>query len=180
MLLTVNRAFLRNPVKYPDPENFRPERWLEPGWPSFQEPLTQFPTINGMTSFGWGQRACLGQSVTRDETIVATGALLWGFNLKHKKDAHGNDIPASIHKSNSLLIVKPDAWDMAFEPRSNERAQSMRNMWADSEAQDMRERMDFAKNAKVAREATIDITASHPADQDAVMVESSAPMAFGA
>lgn len=133
-----------------------------------------------MTSFGFGQRACLGQSVTRDETIVATGALLWGFNLKHKKDANGNDIPASIHSSNSLLIVKPDPWDMAFEPRSKEREQSMRSMWAASEAQDMRERLDFAKNAKAAREATIDITAPHPVEQDAVMVESAAPIAVGA
>ena len=45
-ILPLDYAFLRNPQKYPDPENFRPERWLEADWPTFQDPLTMYPTIN--------------------------------------------------------------------------------------------------------------------------------------
>lgn len=50
----VSRAFLRNPTKYPDPENYRPERWIGPGWPTYKELLTKYPNVKGMTSFGWG------------------------------------------------------------------------------------------------------------------------------
>lgn len=49
-----SRAFLRNPTKYPDLENYRPERWIEPGWPTYQEPLKKYPNVKGMISFGWG------------------------------------------------------------------------------------------------------------------------------
>lgn len=90
---------LHNPVKYPKPFEYRPERWLEPDWPTYQEPLTQYPTVVGMTSFGWGQRTCLGQIVTRDETLVACGGLLWGFNLGKKQSADGEhiSIEGSLH-----------------------------------------------------------------------------------
>jgi len=148
-------AFLRNEKKYPDAENYRPERWLEPSWPTYQEPLSQFPTIMGMTSFGWGQRGCLGQSLTRDETFVATGGMLWGFNLVFKKDSNGNRIDASITASNSLLIVKPDAFEMAFEPRSEKRRQEIISEWKESDAKDDEERAAFAKAAEEAANATV-------------------------
>lgn len=153
-ILPMDYSFLHNETKYPDPWNFRPERWLEPGWPSYQEPLSQYPTIMGMSSFGWGQRACLGQSLTRDETFVACGMLLWGFNLKKKIGPDGKEIDIDIHKSNSLLIIKPDPFDMAFEPRSAERKQEMINNWHQAEAEDVAERAEFAKAAAAARNDT--------------------------
>ncbi|KAI2638298.1 cytochrome P450 [Xylaria nigripes] len=152
-ILPLDWAFLRNPNKYPDPDNFRPERWLEPGWPTYQEPLTQFPTIKGMTSFGWGQRQCLGQTLTQDELIVACGALSWCFNLKPKKDViTGLDLPVPLDKSNSLLIIKPDPFQMAFEPRSEARKQEALRLWAESNARDERERHEFIAQARKTKE----------------------------
>ncbi|KAI0976323.1 cytochrome P450 [Xylaria arbuscula] len=147
-ILPLDWAFLRNPVKYPDPDNFRPERWLEPDWPTYQEPLTQYPTIKGMTSFGWGQRQCLGQTLTQDELIVACAALSWCFNLKPKKDsATGRDIPVPTDKSNSLLIIKPDPFQMTFEPRSLARKQEAIRQWKETDARDKRERDEFIQRA---------------------------------
>ena len=108
----------------------------------------------GMTSFGWGQRACLGQSVTRDETFVATGGLLWAFNLVKKRDASGNPIEPSITASNSLLIVKPDAFEMAFEPRSAERRAEIVSQWEETDSKDQTDRAAFAKAAREAGLAT--------------------------
>ncbi|KAI0016108.1 cytochrome P450 [Xylariomycetidae sp. FL0641] len=145
-ILPLDWAFLRNPAKYPDPENFRPERWLEPGWPTYQEPLTQYPTIKGMTSFGWGQRQCLGQTLTQDELIVACGALCWCFNLKHKKNPKtGVHLPVPLNKSNSLLIIKPDPFEMAFEPRSVARKEEALRLWKESDENDRRQREAFAR-----------------------------------
>jgi hypothetical protein len=138
---------LHNPAKYPDPEAYRPERWLEPGWPSYQEPLTQYPTIMGMSSFGWGQRTCLGQSVTRDETLVACGGLLWAFNMGKKQAPDGRWIEASTTKSNSLLIVKPDSFEMSFKPRNKSRAADIVANWEASDAEDRARREDFLREA---------------------------------
>ncbi|KAH4961629.1 hypothetical protein HBI38_148950 [Parastagonospora nodorum] len=148
-ILPLDWAFLRNPAKYPDPDTFRPERWLEAGWPTFQEPLTKYPTIHGMSSFGWGQRQCLGMSVTRDETITGCGALMWAFNLKKKVNAAtGEEIEVPTAKSNSLLIIKPDPFEMAFEPRSAKRREEVLSIWRDAEAKDLVERADFLKRTE--------------------------------
>lgn len=103
-----------------------------------------------MTSFGWGQRQCLGQSVTQDELVVACGALAWCFNLKHKVDPKtGEKIHIPLDKSNSLLIVKPDPFEMAFEPRSEKRKQEAIQAWHEAEAKDQKQRADFLKVAEM-------------------------------
>jgi hypothetical protein len=120
----------------------------------------------GMSSFGYGQRACLGQGVTRDETIVACGGLLWGFNLVHKKGKNGQPIMPDMDASNSLLIVKPDPYELAFEPRSEGRRQEMVANWAASDAQDKKERADFSAEPLVAVDTTTDESV-HPMMQTA-------------
>ncbi|PSN68798.1 cytochrome P450 [Corynespora cassiicola Philippines] len=148
-ILPLDYAFLRNPQKYPDPENFRPERWLKAEWPTYQEPLSKFPNIKGMTSFGWGQRQCLGQSLTQDELLVACGGLLWAFNLKKKiHPITGEEIEVPLDKSNSLLIIKPDPFEMAFEPRSVARKAEVKEQWRLAEEKDSAERLAFLRAAE--------------------------------
>ncbi|KAM7212924.1 Cytochrome P450 [Rhypophila decipiens] len=156
-ILPLDWAFLRNPAKYPDPLTFRPERWLEPSWPTYQAPLTQYPTIKGMSSFGWGHRQCLGMQLTQDELIVACGSLAWAFTLKHKIDPlTGRQKPVPLDKSNSLLIVKPDPFEMDFEPRSRERREQVLKQWERAEQKDVKQRVDFLRAAKTARGEMLD------------------------
>lgn len=97
-----------------------------------------------MTSFGWGQRACLGQTLTQDEMLVACGAVCWAFDMAHKIDSvTGKAIEIDTRKSNSLLIVKPDPWQMAFTPRSEQKRRAVVKMWKEAEAQDKEEREAF-------------------------------------
>jgi hypothetical protein len=140
---------MHNEEKYPDSYNYHPERYLEPKWPTYREPLTAYPTVKGLTSFGFGQRQCLGQSLTHDELIVACGALCWGFNMKKKINPKtGKEIDININASNSLLIVKPDAFQMAFEPRNKERKEEMIKQWEVAEKVDNEKRAEFLRNAK--------------------------------
>jgi len=148
-ILPLDWAFLRNPVKYPDPDSYRPERWLEPDWPTFQGPLTKYPMLKGMTSFGWGQRQCLGMSITQDETLTGCGGLMWAFNLKRKVDpVTKQEIEVPLNKSNSLLIIKPNAFEMAFEPRSNARRAEAIQQWKQAEAEDLAVRAAFLRQAE--------------------------------
>jgi hypothetical protein len=101
-----------------------------------------------MTSFGYGQRACLGQTLTQDEMLMACGAVCWGFNLKFKMDPKtGKKIDIPVNKSNSLLIIKPDNYEMVFEPRTEQRKQEMISNWHQSEKRDKEERAAFARAA---------------------------------
>ncbi|KAK5145100.1 hypothetical protein LTR04_001400 [Oleoguttula sp. CCFEE 6159] len=152
-ILPLDWAFLRNAVKYPDPENFRPERWLEPGWPTYQEPLTVYPNVKGMSSFGHGQRQCLGQTLTQDELLIACGALAWAFNMKKKVDpVTKQEIDIDLNKSNSLLIVKPDNFEMAFEPRSEKKKAEIAEQWRVADAKDQAERKAFLEAARAKQE----------------------------
>lgn len=149
-ILPLDWAFLRNPNKYPDPENYRPERWVESGWPTYQEPLTEFPTIKGMTSFGFGQRACLGQTLTQDELLLACGSLLRCFTMGKKIDAKtGKEIDPPLNKSNSLLIIKPDPFEMAFTPRSAARKAEIIREWEEAEVREL-EDLEALRRAAIA------------------------------
>lgn len=132
-----HRVFTRNATKYPDPDNFRPQRWLEPGWPTYKEPLSQYPTIAGMSSFGWGARICLGQSIVEDQCLLALGGLCWAFDLKFKIDPSTGKkvkIPTGI-KSKSLSIVEPEKFQMDFLVRSHKR-EKVAEMWKTAMSKD--------------------------------------------
>lgn len=151
-ILPLDWAFLRNPEKYPDPDNFRPERWLEPHWPTYQQPLTVYPTIKGMSSFGYGRRQCLGQTLTQDETLLACGGLMWAFDLCRKRNpVTGMDIDIPLHKSNSLLIIKPDPFEMAFVPRSEMKRKQIVDNWLYAEATDKDHRAQFLREVEASR-----------------------------
>ncbi|RFU33339.1 hypothetical protein B7463_g3033, partial [Scytalidium lignicola] len=147
-ILPLDWAFLRNPEKYPDPENYHPERYLEPSWPTYGEPLTVYPTIKGLSSFGYGQRTCLGQSLTQDELLVACGGLCWGFIMRKKIDpVTGREIEIDLQASNSLLIIKPDPFQMEFMPRTDVRKAEMIAQWELAEKKDLEERAAFLSDA---------------------------------
>ncbi|KAL5409611.1 hypothetical protein PMIN03_005857 [Paraphaeosphaeria minitans] len=74
-------AIARDPSMFPDPEAFNPLRWIEPGWPTYQEPLTQFPTIINCSQFGYGRRLCQGQTVADEDLLIGIGSIAWMFDI---------------------------------------------------------------------------------------------------
>jgi hypothetical protein len=82
--------------------------------------------------------------------VVACGGLMWAFNLKRKVDPEtGEEIEVPLNKSNSLLIVKPDPFQMVFEPRSSARKTEVIEQWIDAERKDAEERAAFLRAAEV-------------------------------
>jgi hypothetical protein len=66
---------------YPDPEAFNPMRWIDSKYPTYKEPLTQYPTIVNMSQFGYGRRTCQGMTVTEADLIAGIGSIAWLFNI---------------------------------------------------------------------------------------------------
>jgi hypothetical protein len=78
---------------FPDPEAFNPLRWVDPEYPTYQEPLTQYPTIINSTQFGYGRRTCQGQAVTDEDLLIGIGSIAWLFNISQTPGA--DSIPAA-------------------------------------------------------------------------------------
>lgn len=56
-------------------------RWLDNKYPTYQEPLSKFPTITGYSQFGYGRRTCQGMGVTEADLFVGLGNMAWMFSM---------------------------------------------------------------------------------------------------
>ncbi|KAL5606591.1 hypothetical protein BROUX41_002989 [Berkeleyomyces rouxiae] len=116
----------RDEAIYPDPETYNPNRWLDASFPTYQEPLSRYPNFregNGMHSFGWGRRTCLGQTIVDDEMFVAGAGLCWAFNIQQKRcPMTGEPVKFDTQATNSNVILEPLPFPMDIKPRSAERA----------------------------------------------------------
>ncbi|KAI0881626.1 cytochrome P450 [Annulohypoxylon maeteangense] len=64
----------RDPILYPDPETFKPDRWLGFG-PNARK------LRNNSVTFGTGTRTCLGQFIARHVLRKTLVAILYNFNI---------------------------------------------------------------------------------------------------
>lgn len=87
------RAILHDPETYPDPEEFKPERFLnEDG------SVREDPTLSLV--FGVGKRICPGRHLVDSTVFIFTSSVLSTFNVTKAKDKNGNEIPVKIGVAN--------------------------------------------------------------------------------
>lgn len=68
-------AIHRHPREFPDPDVFRPERYL--GGLHFN-----YPNTKGHNAFGWGKRQCSGQPLAEQSLFAVIARLVWAFNIQ--------------------------------------------------------------------------------------------------
>ena len=83
-----DRAILHDPELYPDPEAFRPERFLDEDGTFRDDPVLSL-------AFGAGRRICPGRHIVSVLLFVVTATVLSTFNVTKAKDNDGNDIPVT-------------------------------------------------------------------------------------
>ena len=80
------RAILHDPERYPNPEEFKPERFLnEDG------SVRDDPTLS--LAFGIGKRICPGRHVVDLTIFIVTSSVLSVFKVTKAKDENGIEIP---------------------------------------------------------------------------------------
>ncbi|KAL7629505.1 hypothetical protein AAE478_001026 [Parahypoxylon ruwenzoriense] len=135
IILACEWSMNRVPERYPDPETFHPERYLEKGWPTYQEPLSRYPNFRegvGMHTFGWGRRTCLGQHIVDDEMLVSGAGVLWAFELCRKKcPKTGKVIEFDSEATNAHVILEPLPFPCDFQPRSAKRVAQILSGYAE-------------------------------------------------
>jgi cytochrome P450 len=80
------RAILHDPETYPDPEEFKPERFLNEDGSVKDDPTLAL-------AFGAGKRICPGRHIVDATLFIVASSVLSAFNVTKAKDENGNEIP---------------------------------------------------------------------------------------
>jgi cytochrome P450 len=80
---------LHDPETYPDPEEFKPERFLNEDGSVREDPALSLV-------FGVGKRICPGRHLVDSTVFIVTSSVLSIFNVTKAKDKNGNEIPVNV------------------------------------------------------------------------------------
>jgi len=101
--------------EYPDPEEYKPERFL----------VADPPTDPFNYAFGFGRRACPGKDVASATAFLSMSTLLHSFSIQKAKDASGKEITPELIWSTGLIAHAPDH-PADITPRSPRAAELIR------------------------------------------------------
>src|SRR5258708_14307063 len=93
------RAILHDPEIYPDPEEFKPERFLNP-----DGSVPDDPTLSLV--FWAGKSICPGRHFVDATILIYTSSVLSAFNVTKAKYANGHEIPVKF----SLTFAQGRDW----------------------------------------------------------------------
>ncbi|THV08021.1 cytochrome P450 [Dendrothele bispora CBS 962.96] len=100
---------MHEPEMFPEPETFRPERFLETDDPRLQ--TFDLP-------FGFGRRQCPGMHLALNSVFINISRLLWGFEITPKLDKEGNKILPDPSNFTNGFNSKPVSFECQIVPRN--------------------------------------------------------------
>ncbi|KAI0773594.1 cytochrome P450 [Fomes fomentarius] len=118
-------TMLRDPDMFPEPETFRPERFLE----------TDDPRLDDFSlHFGFGRRHCVGMHVAQQSVYIVIARILWAFDLEPAKDEAGSAVLPDMNAMIALgLTRKPGPFKFVARPRFPEAASIIEREAAEAE-----------------------------------------------
>lgn len=96
--LTHFRGILHDSEIYPDPEVFKPERFLNEDGSLRDDPALSLV-------FGIGKRICPGRHFVDATLFIVASSVLSVFNIRKAKDENGHEIPVTAATSVRSAIV---------------------------------------------------------------------------
>ncbi|KAG2118867.1 cytochrome P450 [Suillus discolor] len=98
-------ALSRDPIVFPDPEIFNPQRWFD------SEGRLKDNNVRFIT-YGFGRRVCPGLHVTNHALYMTTALLMWSFRIAQRPDA-----PINTHAFNDRVTPHAEPFEINVIPR---------------------------------------------------------------
>ncbi|KAL0261750.1 hypothetical protein SLS55_003180 [Diplodia seriata] len=121
-------AIHSDPVAYPDPKVFRPERWE-----GKLETVVSDEQVGARTdlfAFGAGRRICPGQHVGERNLYFVISHWLWAFDVRKKRDAQtGKEIDIDMDDLRPGLVNTMNPFEVDVKPRSKDKSEWIRTHW---------------------------------------------------
>jgi pseurotin biosynthesis cytochrome P450 monooxygenase len=105
---------------YPDGKLFNPARWLQPGYPTYKEPLTVYPNCHNYHAFGYGRRMCPGIEFAERTLVTMVSKLAWAVDIQWPTDKQGNQMREKI-KYEPVPAPRPLRFGCSVVPRDARR-----------------------------------------------------------
>lgn len=126
----------RDPELYPDPDVYNPGRWLDPAFPTYKEPLTEYPNLKGFSAFGHGRRICQGITIAENSANLQVAFLAWGCDIRRARDADGREIVPPLYDYEPGFNVAPKPFKFELTARSKGKADLIEKAYQQSLKED--------------------------------------------
>ncbi|KAF8879264.1 cytochrome P450 [Infundibulicybe gibba] len=105
------KAILHDPIEYPEPEEFRPERFIKDG------ELDSARLDPHAAAFGFGRRIYPGRFLNNSSLYIYISSILAVFNITAPLDENGQRVQLKSEMTSGLLSY-PIPFDCGIKPRS--------------------------------------------------------------
>ncbi|EOD47306.1 putative cytochrome p450 protein [Neofusicoccum parvum UCRNP2] len=122
-------AIHTDPATYPEPREFRPERWE-----GKLEMVTSDEQVGARTdlfAFGAGRRVCPGQHLAERNLFFMVSYMLWAFDIKKQKDDGGREIDIDMDDLRPGIVNTINPYSVDVKPRSAGRLELVKANWAE-------------------------------------------------
>ncbi|KAF2186414.1 putative cytochrome P450 [Zopfia rhizophila CBS 207.26] len=122
-------AIHNDPVRYPNPRRFNPERFKDDTQSAFDAALNPDVSKRDHFTFGAGRRICPGMHVAERSLFLGIARMLWAFDFKRPVDEDGNEIVPDPNKVTQGFVAAPVPFKAIITPRDEKRAVMVCQEW---------------------------------------------------
>lgn len=127
-------AIHMDPDRYPEPRRFMPERYATDLKNAYESAVGPDVGERDHFTFGSGRRICQGMHVAERSLFLGISRILWAFNIEPViSDATGKPLLPDPDSYTQGFVVMPEKFQARITPRSQERADFIRQEWASAQ-----------------------------------------------